>query len=154
MTKGNTKKAKESVVKQPAAKQSGSAAKICETAIVPGKALKSPGAGVAAKPPTASAEVQLETLTPLTTSTPFQSPANQPQKASAKSVTGQGSLVTAAAQCLKPTAQPEPNRLPEQAVVLAEAPVLSITERASTTLASASRLVPIRHSGLSRSTCC
>ena len=37
----------------------------------------------------------------------------------------QGSLTTAAAQCLKPAAQPEPIRLPEQAVIVAEAPVLS-----------------------------
>jgi hypothetical protein len=125
MTKGNTKKAKESLGRQPAAKQSGSAAKISETAIVPGKALKSPAPGITAQPPTASAGVQLETLTPVTTSAPFQSAAKQRQKAPAKSVTGQGSLTTAAAQCLKPAAQPEPIRLPEQAVVLAKAPVFS-----------------------------
>jgi hypothetical protein len=125
MTKGNTKKTKESLVKQPAARQSGGGAKMSETAIVPGKVLKSPVPGVTAKPSTASAGVQLETLTPVTTSTPFQSPARQPQKAPAKPVSPEGSLTTATAQCLKPAAEAEPIRSPERAVVVAKAPVLS-----------------------------
>lgn len=57
MTKGNTKKTKESLVKQPAAKQSGSAAKMSETAIVPGKALRSPAAGVTVQPPATAAGI-------------------------------------------------------------------------------------------------
>ena len=88
------------------------------------KATKQLATETAAKRPIASAGMALRTLTPVSASNPFQSPAQQIQKASARAVAAQGSLATGV-QPPKPADQPEPIKAPGKAATVAEAPVVS-----------------------------
>ncbi len=93
---------------------------------------KPPAVAGSAKPPSTPAAVPLQTLTPVRGSRPIQSPAQQTQDAPAKALAAPGSLTTAA-QSPKPAAQPEPIKLPEQAAVVAEAPMLSVVQKVKVT---------------------
>jgi hypothetical protein len=88
------------------------------------KATKQLATETAAKRPTASAGMALQTLTPVAESKPNQSPAQHVQDAPAKAVAARGSLTTAA-QSPKPAAQPEPVKSREKVAVVAEAPLVS-----------------------------
>jgi hypothetical protein len=122
MAKKNTNKATKQRVTETAAKPSGRAAKIDETAAERAKALKSPLPAVTAKSPVTPASLPLQTPTPVTASKPIQSSAQRVPKAPASAVAAQGSLTPPAPSSPKPPAQPAPIKLAAKAVVVAEAP--------------------------------